>query len=125
MHHGMSPVDELELVVVPGGPFRALRGAPRGLVEQDVGRAAGGTLEDGARGGLARGAARGSRSSVSPPAFEARYVLVGLPALPLAIGAAVASILRSWALAVGVALALSAVVRLGQRYWTPGEGLIR
>jgi mannosyltransferase len=64
-------------------------------------------------------------ASIAQPAFEARYVLVGLPALALAIGAAVVSIPRRWALALGVALALSAAVRLGQHYWAPGEGLIR
>jgi mannosyltransferase len=64
-------------------------------------------------------------ASLAQPAFEARYVLVGLPALALAIGAAVASIPRRWALALGVALALGAAVRLGQHYWSPGEGLIR
>ena len=64
-------------------------------------------------------------ASIAQPAFEARYVLVGLPALALAIGAAVASVPRRWALALGVALALSAAVRLGQHYWAPGEELIR
>jgi len=64
-------------------------------------------------------------ASIAQPAFEARYVLVGLPALALAVGAAVASIPRRWALALGIALLLSAAVRLGQHYWTQGEGLIR
>lgn len=64
-------------------------------------------------------------ASIAQPTFEARYVLVGLPALALAIGVAVASIPRRWALALGVALALGAAVRLGQHYWSPGEGLIR
>ena len=52
-------------------------------------------------------------------------MLVGLPALALAIGAALASIPRRWAIALSIALALSAAVRLGQHYWTPGEGLTR
>ena len=64
-------------------------------------------------------------ASIAQPAFEARYVLVGLPALALAIGAAVVSIPRRWALALGIALVLSASIRLGQHYWAPGEGLIR
>ena len=64
-------------------------------------------------------------ASIAQPAFEARYVLVGLPALALAIGAALASIPRRWALALGIALVLSATIRLGQQYWAPGEELIR
>ena len=53
-------------------------------------------------------------ASIAQPAFEARYVLVGLPALALAIGAALVSIPRRWALALGIALVLSASIRLGQ-----------
>jgi mannosyltransferase len=64
-------------------------------------------------------------ASIWQPAFEARYVLVGLPALALAIGAAVVALPRRWALVLGVALVLSASIRLGQHYWAPGEGLIR
>ena len=61
-------------------------------------------------------------ASIAQPAFEARYVLVGLPALALAVGAALVSIPRRWALALGIALVLSASIRLGQHYWAPGEG---
>jgi hypothetical protein len=64
-------------------------------------------------------------ASISQPAFEARYVLVGLPALALAIGAGVASLPRRWALALAIALVISAGIRLGQHYVEPGEGLIR
>jgi mannosyltransferase len=64
-------------------------------------------------------------ASIAQPAFEARYVLVGLPGLALAIGAALASLPRRWALALGMALVLSAAIRLGQHYWAPGEELIR
>ena len=64
-------------------------------------------------------------ASISQPAFEARYVLVGLPALALAVAAGVVSLPRRWALALGIALVLSATVRLGQHYLAPGEGLIR
>ena len=62
-------------------------------------------------------------ASIAQPAFEARYVLVGLPALALAIGAALVYIPRRRALALGIALVLSASIRLGQHYWAPGEGL--
>jgi mannosyltransferase len=64
-------------------------------------------------------------ASIAQPAFEARYVLVALPGFALAIGAALASIPRRWALALGMALLLSATIRLGQHYWAPGEELIR
>jgi mannosyltransferase len=64
-------------------------------------------------------------ASIAQPAFEARYVLVAIPALALAIGAAIASLPRRWAIALAVAVALSAGVRLGQHYWAPGEELIR
>jgi mannosyltransferase len=64
-------------------------------------------------------------ASIAQPAFEARYVLVALPAFALAIGAALASIPRRWAFALGMALVLSATIRLGQHYWAPGEELIR
>jgi hypothetical protein len=64
-------------------------------------------------------------ASIAQPAFESRYVLVAFPALALAIGAAVASLPRRWAIALGLALVLSAAVRLGQHYWAPGEELIR
>jgi mannosyltransferase len=63
-------------------------------------------------------------ASISQPAFEARYVLVGLPAFAVAIGAAVASLPRRWAIALAVVLALSAAVRLGQHYVQPGEPLL-
>jgi len=64
-------------------------------------------------------------ASIAQPAFEARYVLVALPGFALAVGAALASLPRRWALALGIALALSAAARLGQHYWAPGEELIR
>jgi mannosyltransferase len=64
-------------------------------------------------------------ASIAQPAFEARYVLVGLPALALAVGAGVVSLPRRWALALAVALVVSAGIRLGQHYVEPGEGLIR
>jgi mannosyltransferase len=64
-------------------------------------------------------------ASIVQPAFEARYVLVGLPALALAIGAAVASLSRRQAFALAVVLVISAGIRLGQHYVQPGEGLIR
>jgi mannosyltransferase len=64
-------------------------------------------------------------ASISQPAFEARYVLVAMPAFALAIGFGVAALPRRWAIALGVALALSMAVRLGQHFWAPGEELIR
>ena len=64
-------------------------------------------------------------ASISQPAFEARYVLVAMPGLALAIGAALASLPRRWALALGIALVVTAAIRLGQHYWAPGEELIR
>jgi mannosyltransferase len=64
-------------------------------------------------------------ASIVQPAFEARYVLVGLPALALAIGAAVASLSRRQAVVLAVLLVISASIRLGQHYVQPGEGLIR
>jgi mannosyltransferase len=64
-------------------------------------------------------------ASIVQPAFEARYVLVGLPALALAIGAAVASLSRRQAIALAAVLVVSAGIRLGQHYVQPGEGLIR
>jgi mannosyltransferase len=64
-------------------------------------------------------------ASIAQPAFESRYVLAALPAFALAMGAAIASLPRRWAITLGVALALSAAVRLGQHYWSPGEELIR
>ena len=64
-------------------------------------------------------------ASIVQPAFEARYVLVGLPALALAVGAGVASLPRRWALVLAVALAISMTARLVQHYVDPGEGLIR
>jgi len=64
-------------------------------------------------------------ASIAQPAFEARYVLVGLPALALAIGAAIASLSRRQALALAAALVIAAGIRLGQHYVQPGEGLIR
>ena len=60
-------------------------------------------------------------ASISQPAFEARYVLVGLPALALAIGAAVVSIPRSWALALAIALAITMTIRLVQHYVDAGR----
>jgi mannosyltransferase len=64
-------------------------------------------------------------ASIAQPAFEARYVLVGLPALALAIGAGLASLPRRWALALAVALAVTMTARIVQHYVEPGEGLIR
>ncbi len=63
-------------------------------------------------------------ASIAQPAFEARYVLVALPAMALAIGAGIASLPRRAALALAIALALSAGVRLGQHYVSPGEPLL-
>jgi hypothetical protein len=40
-----------------------------------------------------------------------------LVALALAVGAAVVSIPRRWAIALGIALVLSASIHLGQHYW--------
>ena len=64
-------------------------------------------------------------ASIAQPAFEARYVLVGLPALALAIGAGLASLPRRWALALAVALAITMTARLVQHYVDPGDPLIR
>jgi hypothetical protein len=63
-------------------------------------------------------------ASIAQPAFEARYVLVALPAMALAIGAAIASLSRRTALALVIVLVLSAGVRLGQHYLAPGERLL-
>ena len=64
-------------------------------------------------------------ASIVQPAFEARYVLVGLPALALAIGAGVVSLPRRWALVLAIVLAISLTARLVQHYVNPGEGFIR
>lgn len=64
-------------------------------------------------------------ASIVQPAFEARYVLVGLPALALAVGAAVASLPRRWGLVLAIVLVISLTARLVQHYVNPGEGLIR
>ena len=64
-------------------------------------------------------------ASIAQPAFEARYVLVAMPALALAIGAAIASLPRRTAILLAAALVLSMGIRLGQHYWAPGEELIR
>ena len=64
-------------------------------------------------------------ASIAQPAFEARYILAATPAMALAIGAAIVSIPRRWAYALAVCLVLSAAVRLGQLYISPGEPLVR
>ncbi len=63
-------------------------------------------------------------ASISQPAFEARYVLVGLPALALAIGAGLASLPRRWALALAVTLAVALTARLVQHYVEPGDPIL-
>jgi mannosyltransferase len=63
-------------------------------------------------------------ASIAQPAFEARYVLVAMPAMALAIGAGIASLPRRIALALVIVLALSAGIRLGQLYVSPGEPLL-
>jgi mannosyltransferase len=63
-------------------------------------------------------------ASIAQPAFEARYVLVAMPAMALAIGAGIASLPRRTALALAIVLALSAGVRLGQQYFAPGKRLL-
>ena len=84
------------------------------------------------RAGRLRSSPSGSSSahatllaSIAQPAFEARYVLVGLPALALAIGAGVVSLPRRWALALAIALAITMTARLVQHYVDPGDPLIR
>jgi mannosyltransferase len=64
-------------------------------------------------------------ASISQPAFEARYVLVAAPAMALAVGAGTVSLPRRFAVALVVVLVLSAAIRLGQQYWSPGKPLIR
>jgi mannosyltransferase len=64
-------------------------------------------------------------ASIAQPAFEARYILAATPAFALAIAAGVVSIPRRWAYVLVACLVLSAAVRLGQQYASPGEGLVR
>ncbi len=63
-------------------------------------------------------------ASTAQPAFEARYVLVGLPALAIAIGAGIVSLPRRWALALAIALAIAMTARLVQHYVKPGDPIL-
>lgn len=64
-------------------------------------------------------------ASIAQPSFEARYILAAAPAMALAIGAGLVSLPRRFAYALAVCLVLSAAVRLGQLYVSPGEPLVR